>query len=131
MNLLFLSFHFARLFTLCYFLQVGPTYGRKMMTGYLRQKLGTAIGQNSVGAALAKVYPGNHRKRQNKSEKQTNPILYRADYFGHKLHLDQNEKLVMYVVTPVVAIDGHNRFVVAASTSPIKNNILIYDQIYR
>ena len=37
----------------------------------------------------------------------------------------------MYVVTHVVAIDGHSRFVVAASISPIKNNILIYDQIYR
>ena len=69
MNLLFLPFHFARLFTLCYFLQVGPTYGRKMITGYLRQKLGTAIGKNCVGAALAKVHPGNHRKRQKKSEK--------------------------------------------------------------
>ena len=125
MNLLFLPFHFARLFTLCYILQVGPTYGRKMMTGYLRQKLGTAISQNPVGAALAKVHPGNHRKRQNKSEKQTNPILYRADYFGHKLHLDQNEKLV---ITYVVAINGHSCFVVAASTSPIN---LIYYKIYR
>ena len=131
MNLLFLPFHFARLFTLCYILQVGPTYGRKMMTGYLRQKLGTAIGHNREGAALAKVHPGNHRKRQNKSERQTNPIPYRADYFGHKLHLDQNKKLVMYGVTHVVAIDGNSRFVVAASTSPIKNNTLIYDQIYR
>ena len=70
MNLLLLPFHFARLFTLCYILQVGPTYGRKIMTGYLRQKLGTAIGQNCVAAALAKVHSGNHRKRQNKSEKQ-------------------------------------------------------------
>ena len=70
MNLLLLPFHFARLFTLCYILQVGPTYGRKIMTGYLRQKLGTAIGQNCVDAALAKVHSGNHRKRQNKSEKQ-------------------------------------------------------------
>ena len=97
-----------------YILQVGPTYGRKMITGYLRQKLDTAIGQNRVGAALSKVHPSNHRKRQNKSERQTNPIPYRADYFGHKLHLDQNEKLVMYRVTHVVAIDGHSRFVVAA-----------------
>ena len=131
MNLLFLFFHFARLFTLCYILQVGPTYGRKMMAGNLRQKLGTAIGQNCTGGALAKVHPGNHRKRQNKSARQTNPIPYRADYFSHKLHLDQNEKLIMYGVTHVVAIYGHSRFVVAACTSPIKNNILIFDQIYR
>ena len=128
MNLLFLPFHFARLFTLCYILQVGPTYGRKIMTVYLRQILGTAIDQNRVGAALAKVHPGNHRKRQNRSERQANPIPYRADYFGHKLHLDQNEKLFMFGVAHVAAIDRHSHFVVA---SPIKNNILIYDQIYR
>ena len=101
-----------------------------MMTGYLCQILGTVIGQNRVGPALAKVHPGNHRKRQIKAERQTNPIPYRADYFGHKLHLDQNEILVMYGVTHVVAIDRDSRFVVAAITSPIKNNILIYDQIY-
>ena len=40
---------------------------------------------------------------------------YRADYFGHKLHLDQNEKLVMYA-----AINGHSRFLVSATTIPIK-----------
>ena len=129
MNLLFLPFHFARLFTLCYTFQVGPIYGRKLMAGYLRQKLGTAIGQNRVRAALAKVHPSNHRKRQNKSERQANPIPYRTDYFGHKLHLDQDKKLVMYGVTHAVTIDRHSHF--AASTSPIESNILVYDQIYR
>ena len=94
-------------------------------------KIRHCIGQNRVGASLAKVHPGGHRKRQNKSERQTNPIPYRVDYFDHKLHLDQNEKMDMYRVTHVVAIDGHSRFVVAASTSPVKSNILIYDQIYR
>ena len=37
----------------------------------------------------------------------------------------------MYGVTHMVAIDGHSRFVVAASKLPIKNNIVYYDQIYR
>ena len=37
----------------------------------------------------------------------------------------------MYGATHVAAIDGHSRFVVAASKLPIKNNIVYYDQIYR
>ena len=60
-----------------------------------------------------------------------NPIPYRADYFGHKLHIDQNEKLVMYEVTRVAAIDGHSRFVVAGTTMPVKNNLTIYREIYK
>ena len=37
---------------------------------------------------------------------------YRADYFSHKLHIKQNEKLEMYGVTYVTAIDGHSRMIV-------------------
>ena len=55
-----------------------------------------------------------------------NPIPYRADYFGHKLHIDQNKKLVIYGVTHFVAIDGHSRLIPVGSTMPIKNNKNIY-----
>ena len=61
----------------------------------------------------------------------TNPIPYRANYFDHKLHLDQNEKLKMYGVTHVAAIDDHSRFVVVGATMSRKNNIKIYQDIYR
>ena len=61
----------------------------------------------------------------------TNPIPYRANYFDHKLHLDQNEKLKMYGVTHVAAIDDHSRFVVAGATMSRKNNIKIYQDVYR
>ena len=63
--------------------------------------------------------------------KVNKPSPYRADYFDHKLHLDQNGKLVRYGATHVVAIDGHSRFVIVTSTSPIKSNIIIYGLIYR
>ena len=33
------------------------------------------------------------------------PIPYRADYFGSKLHVEQNEKLEMCGVTLLVEID--------------------------
>jgi len=102
-----------------------------MMTGYIRQKHGVGIGQNRIGASLARVFPNNHMQRRRNTWRATNPVPYRADYFGHKLHLDQNEKLVMYGVTHVIAIDGHSRFIVGGITIPIKNNLLIYGDIYR
>ena len=60
-----------------------------------------------------------------------NPPLYRADYFGEKMHIDQNEKLVMFGVTHIGAIDGYSGKIVAFSTMPIRNNITIYETIYR
>ena len=65
---------------------------------------------------------------------KTNPIPYEAHHFGHKLHLDHNEKLVMYGVTHVIAVDGsHSGRIVAHVTLPIKKNLdlLIYRDIYR
>ena len=55
-----------------------------------------------------------------------NPTPYNADYFGHKLHADQNEKLVMFGVTHVLAIDGYSRRIVSFASMPIKNSIETY-----
>ena len=60
-----------------------------------------------------------------------NPLPYRAMYFGEKVHLDQNEKCVMFGVTHVVAIDGCSRKIVGFVTIPKKNPILIYDMLFR
>ena len=55
--------------------------------------------------------PQYHQRCQTNTARLTNPIPYKADYFGHKLQIDQNEKLVIYGVTHVTATDGHSRFV--------------------
>ncbi|XP_052249306.1 uncharacterized protein LOC127857051 [Dreissena polymorpha] len=60
-----------------------------------------------------------------------NPIPYYAEYFGHKLHMDQNEKLAMFGVTHVLAIDGFSSKIVGSKTMAVKNNLLIYDCVYR
>lgn len=60
-----------------------------------------------------------------------NPVPYEAEYVGHKLHMDQNEKLCMFGVTHVVAIDGYSKKIVGHSTMPIKNNLTIYEEVYR
>ena len=101
------------------------------MVGYIRSRNSFSVGEHRVGSSLRRLFPNQHRQRLNFARRATNPIPYRADYFGHKLHVDQNEKLVMYGVTHVAAIDGHSRFVVAAHTMPIKNNCLIYEHVYR
>ena len=54
-----------------------------------------------------------------------NPPPYTARFFGDKLHLDQNEKLAMYGVTHVIAVDGFSRKIVVMITIPVKNSIAL------
>ena len=65
-----------------------------------------------------------------RTHRLTNPISYSADYFGEKVHIDQNEKLVMFGVTHVCAVDGYSGKIVAFTIMPIKNNIIIYEHLY-
>jgi hypothetical protein len=60
-----------------------------------------------------------------------NPIPYYAAYYGHKLHMDQNEKLAMFGCTHVIAVDGYSSRIVAHSTMPMKNNLTIYEEVFR
>lgn len=101
------------------------------MTGYIRQKHNATVGEARISKALSGVSPAYTTQRRTSTTRAVNPIPYRADYFGHKMHMDQNEKLVMYGVTHVAAIDGHSRFVLATAIMPIKNNLTIYKDIYK
>ena len=47
------------------------------------------------------------------------------------LFMDQNEKLAMYGLTEVSAFDGYSGKIVAFVTMPVKNNALIYENVYR
>ena len=110
--------------------KVGPTYGRKMMTGLLSSH-GMNISQQRVGESLSRVSPAYQDARRTATARQTNPAPYHADYVGHKIHIDQNEKLVMYGVTHVAAVDGFSGMIVGFITMPVKNNIEIYSNLYR
>ena len=70
-----------------------------------------------------------HRRRN--TYHQINPVPYYAQYYGHKLHIDQNEKLIQFGVTHVAAADGYSGKLMGIVTMPIKNQILIYDLLYR
>lgn len=101
-----------------------------MITGYLKST-GVNVSERRVGRSLIAVAPTYHTQRLNRIDQQTNPIPYSAEYFGHKLHIDQNEKLNMYGVVHVCAIDGFSGKIVSHTLMPVKNNLTIYEDIYR
>ena len=108
-------------------------YGRKMLNGYLRS-MGTSISENTVAKVIKKIYPYHASEKHFKAAQNLNPKLYHADYFGQKLYVDQNEKLVMYGATHVIARNGYlmvTGMVVVIATMPIKNNLTIYEEIFR
>nr|XP_023675706.1 uncharacterized protein LOC111848157 [Paramormyrops kingsleyae] len=99
------------------------------MTGYLSVK-GIKASEGRVGKVLRSIHQPYHNARQ-QGARNLNPIPYKAEYMGHKIHLDQNEKLVMFGVTHVMAVDGFSKKVVGHTTMPVKNNIVIYEDVYR
>ena len=80
--------------------------------------LSPAVGQPSSSSPLP--------KKDAQSDKSD---LVHSKYFGEKLHIDQNEKPVMFGVTHVCAVDGHNGRIVGFVTMPIKN-ITVYECLY-
>ena len=102
-----------------------------MLKMYLLASKGLRVSERKIRQELPDVDPPGHSLRQSNANEPRNPALYIARYFGHKLHLDQNEKLVHYGVTYVLARDGYSGKIVAASVMPRKNNLIIYDEVYR
>ena len=84
------------------------------MSGHIRHSTGLPSGVNKVGQALKWFNPHqNHSERQASATRHLNPIPYYAEYFWHKLYLDQNEKLIWYGVTEVIAVNGYSSFITA------------------
>ena len=67
-----------------------------MVKGYLNS-CGITAGEKRIGRALSLVSPVYQAQTNCNTARQISPSPYHADYFGHKLHLDQNEKLRMYM----------------------------------
>ena len=99
-----------------------------MVKGYLASQ-GLNVGEHRVGSSLERVAPESHERRRQDTVDRSNPRPYIVHYFGHKLHLDQNEKLIRYGATHVLAVDGFSGMIVAHATMPIKNNLTIYENV--
>ena len=100
------------------------------MVGTIRSK-GICVSEGVVGKAMKVVAPDAVKTRLSSSSHKMNPKVYTAGYFGQKLHIDQNEKLCMHGVTYVCARDGYSGMLVAFVVMPVKNNIVIYNKIFR
>ena len=111
-------------------LNVGHLYGRRSVQGLLRAE-GIRVSQRRLGMSLRRMFPLAHSQRMQTLGRLINPIPYRADYFGEKIHFYQNEKLVMYGAVHVVAVDGYSRKIVGFCTMPRKNPITIFGTIFR
>lgn len=113
-------------------MQLGPVFGREMMKGYIDAVSGKTVAcETRIGRSLSRVAPVYQQRRRSDTARLLNPSPYTAAYYGHKLHIERNEKLVMFGVTHVCAIDGYSKCVPACCTMSVKNDLVIYEKIYR
>lgn len=103
---------------------VGPSYGCRTLTGLLRSE-GIIVGEQRVRSSMTRVTPVYCEQRRQRTYRQLNPVPYYAEYYGHKMHIDQNEKLVRFGVTHVAASDGFSGKILNIITMPVKNPIRI------
>ena len=101
-----------------------------MIKGHL-DATGFRVSESRISESLKRICPDGHEARRSNTINRVNPTRYQAKYFGHKLHVDQNEKLVEYCVTHVIARDGFSGKIVSYLTLLIKKNLAIYEHIYR
>lgn len=100
--------------------EVGVYYGRRMLTGNLRSN-NIFASESRVRSAMMRADPINHIRRQTDSNRRFNPVPYNSQYFGHKLHVDCNEKLVHYGCVLIGAIDGYSGMIVSLFAVHRKN----------
>jgi hypothetical protein len=65
------------------------------------------------------------------TENTDNAVIHNAQYFGSKLHLPKSDEFLPFGVKYVAVFDDYSRKIVAGVTMPTKNNIAIYDKVYR
>lgn len=87
-----------------------------------REKHDIKVGKARVGKDLTVAAPINNQSRRSETSQTFNPILYCANYFGHKIHFYQNKKLVTHGLVQVASIEGHRQYIVGTCMMPVKNN---------
>ena len=109
---------------------MGPSYGHKMMTGYVNSK-GYSLSGSQVSKSLKRVNPENHNRRREDTVRRRNPVPYNSPYYGNKMHCDQNEKLSMYGCTLYAFSDGCSSKIIKMCCMPKKKcyNCVFFFQV--
>ena len=102
---------------------------KQCLHGLLRSE-GWRIGENRVGRSMKRVHPLHLHYRQTEANRHINQHTYIAHYFGQKLHIDQNEKNIMFGVLHILAIDGYSGKIVSLVSMPRKNCVTIYNHVF-
>ena len=92
---------------------------------------GVHVRQQRLGRSVSRTYPLALPQRSHNVRRAMNPIPYRAKFYGENIHLDQNEKLVLYGIVHFVAVDSYCRKIVGFLTMSRKNPITIYNTVFR
>ena len=92
------------------------------MTGYIRS-YDIIASEQRVRKSMLIVDPLNHAIRVQDGQRRFNAVPYNSQYFGHKIHVDLNEKLVHFGVVLIGAIDGFSGMIVDIKVSHRKNNL--------
>ena len=84
----------------------------------------------SVGPTLQSINSVASNQRKVKAGWLSSPRVYSAEYFGHKIHYPQDEKLGIHETIPVCAMDGYSNMITEFAAMARKNRLTIHDQIY-
>ena len=107
---------------------VGPSYGHRTLTGHLRSE-GIIVGEQRLRASMRRITPSYIE--QGAGIHITNLIQHHTmlNITGTKCILIKMKKLVQFGVTHVAASDGYSGKLLGVITMPVKNPILIYDDL--
>ena len=82
--------------------------------------------------ALHEVAPRDYQARARDIVVRTNPVPFKASYFGYKGHFEQNGKLAQSCsCTHVLFVDGCSRLMAGFANKSVKNPVLIYEFVFR
>ena len=108
------------MFLLLIFFQTRDRYGQETLIGSLRSNR-YSFGKRQVCEALQTISSVASNQRKVRIGRLLSPRVYKAIYFGHKVHYNQNEKLGIHGAVYVCARDGYSNMIIEFPTIAIKN----------